>query len=231
MTDSDHYECIITIYARAVQHDSAGRLRRNIDHSKIRSSGFVYCGESAPSTFNPQLADNDITSDALGPQIYNTLLTIDPETHLPVASLASSWTVNSTGLEYVFKLRPDVAFQTTPWFSPTRPLNADDVVFSFRRIIDPTNPYHKVGQTQYPWFKGIDFQNLLVDVSALDDLTVKFVLSRPDNSFLSNIATSHAVILSLEYANQLIIDDEKRSWITFHWVLGLFTLPNTIRAI
>ncbi|RNE68814.1 ABC transporter substrate-binding protein [Vibrio cholerae] len=181
----------------------------NIDHSKIRSSGFVYCGESAPTTFNPQLADNDITSDALGPQIYNTLLTIDPETHLPVASLASSWTVNSTGLEYVFKLRPDVAFQTTPWFSPTRPLNADDVVFSFRRIIDPTNPYHKVGQTQYPWFKGIDFQNLLVDVSALDDLTVKFVLSRPDNSFLSNIATSHAVILSLEYANQLIIDDEK----------------------
>lgn len=86
----------------------------NIDHSKIRSSGFVYCGESAPTTFNPQLADNDITSDALGPQIYNTLLTIDPETHLPVASLASSWTVNSTGLEYVFKLRPDVAFQTTP---------------------------------------------------------------------------------------------------------------------
>lgn len=169
----------------------------NIDHSKIRSSGFVYCGESAPTTFNPQLADNDITSDALGPQIYNTLLTIDPETHLPVASLASSWTVNSTGLEYVFKLRPDVAFQTTPWFSPTRPLNADDVVFSFRRIIDPTNPYHKVGQTQYPWFKGIDFQNLLVDVSALDDLTVKFVLSRPDNSFLSNIATSHAVIHSV----------------------------------
>ncbi|HGP6879364.1 TPA: ABC transporter substrate-binding protein, partial [Vibrio cholerae O1] len=40
----------------------------NIDHSKIRSSGFVYCGESAPTTFNPQLADNDITSDALGPQ-------------------------------------------------------------------------------------------------------------------------------------------------------------------
>lgn len=39
----------------------------NIDHSKIRSSGFVYCGESAPTTFNPQLADNDITSDALGP--------------------------------------------------------------------------------------------------------------------------------------------------------------------
>lgn len=78
----------------------------NIDHRKIRSSGFVYCGESAPTTFNPQLADNDITSDALGPQIYNTLLTIDPETHLPIASLASSWMVNSNGLEYVFKLRP-----------------------------------------------------------------------------------------------------------------------------
>ncbi|EEY44234.1 ABC transporter substrate-binding protein [Vibrio mimicus] len=196
----------------------------NIDHSKIRSSGFVYCGESAPTTFNPQLVDNDITSGALGPQLYDTLLTIDPETHLPVASLASDWKVNTNGTEYVFTLRPDVAFQTTAWFTPTRPLNADDIVFSFRRIIDPSHPYHKVSQAHYPWFKGIDFQNLLVEVTAIDDLTVKFTLSRPDNSFLSNIATSHAVILSQEYANQLIIDDEKEKLDTFPVGSGPFYL-------
>jgi len=181
----------------------------NIDHRDIHSSGFVYCGESAPSTFNPQLVENDITSHALSPQLYDTLLTIDSDTHLPKASLAKQWTVNPSHTEYIFTLRPDVTFQTTAWFTPTRPLNADDVVFSFKRIIDPSHPYHTLDQVQYPWFQRIDFQDLLLDVIALDDLTVKFVLRHADNSFLSNIATTHAVILSQEYANQLLINDEK----------------------
>ena len=60
----------------------------------------------------------------------------------------------------MFDLRKDVSFQTTPWFSPTRKLNAEDVVFSFKRIIDEKHPYHTVGSGLYPWFSGIDFQNL-----------------------------------------------------------------------
>ncbi|NAX42367.1 MULTISPECIES: ABC transporter substrate-binding protein SapA [unclassified Vibrio] len=180
-----------------------------IDHSKIRQSGFVYCGHGNPTTFNPQLVESGITSEALSPQIYDTLLQLDSETLQPIPSLATSWTVNPQGTEYTFKLNDGVQFQSTAWFTPTRALNADDVVFSFRRIIDPTNPFHYVNSGVYPWFAGIDFKNLLIDVHALDDLTVKFTLSRPDNSFLSNIATSHAVILSYEYANQLVIEDEK----------------------
>ena len=35
--------------------------------------------------------------------------------------------------EYTFKLRPGVKFQTTNYFTPSRELNADDVVFSFER--------------------------------------------------------------------------------------------------
>ncbi|ASW82383.1 peptide ABC transporter substrate-binding protein SapA [Vibrio anguillarum] len=180
-----------------------------IDHSKIRQSGFVYCGHGNPTTFNPQLVESGITSEALSPQIYDTLLQLDSETLQPIPSLATSWTVNPQGTEYTFKLNDGVQFQSTAWFTPTRALNADDVVFSFRRIIDPTNPFHYVNSGVYPWFAGIDFKNLLIDVQALDELTVKFTLSRPDNSFLSNIATSHAVILSYEYANQLVIEDEK----------------------
>ncbi|QXO18524.1 MULTISPECIES: ABC transporter substrate-binding protein SapA [Vibrio] len=180
-----------------------------IDHSKIRESGFVYCGQGSPSTFNPQLVDSGITSEALSPQIYDTLIKLDPETHLPVPNIATEWDVNSSGTEYIFKLRDGVQFQTTRWFSPTRTLTAEDVVFSFRRIIDTTNPYHNVHSGGYPWFAGIDFSNLLVDVQALDDHTVKFTLSRADNSFLSNIATTHAVILSEEYAHQLELKDEK----------------------
>ncbi len=180
-----------------------------LDHDKIRQSGFVYCGQDGPSTFNPQLVDSGITTETLSPQLFNTLLTLDNETYQPVPSLATDWSVNKQGTEYTFTLRKGVQFQTTAWFTPSRAMNADDVVFSFRRIIDPTNPFHYVGSGLYPWFSGIEFQNLVVDVTALSSDKVKFTLSQADNSFLSNIATSHAVIHSKEYASQLELADEK----------------------
>lgn len=180
-----------------------------VDHKEIRKSGFVFCGQSNLKTFNPQLIDSGITADALSPQIYDTLLTLDPTTHQPIASIAQDWQVNKSGTEYIFNLRADVAFQNTAWFTPTRNLNAQDVVFSFRRIIDPTHPYHLVGGGSYPWFTGIDLANLLTDVVALSDHQVKFILSRPNFAFLSNLATSHAVILSAEYGHQMAQQDSK----------------------
>jgi len=180
-----------------------------IDHDKIRQKGFVYCGQGGPTTFNPQLVDSGITTETLSPQLFNTLLTLDSKTYQPIPSLATKWTVNKAGTEYIFTLRKGIQFQTTAWFTPSRSMNADDVEFSFNRIVDTTNPFHYVGSGLYPWFTGIDFQNLIVDVTALSKYKVKFTLSRPDNSFLSNIATSHAVILSKEYANQLALSDEK----------------------
>ncbi len=180
-----------------------------IDHNDIRQAGFVFCGQGKPTTFNPQLIDSGITAEALSPQLYDTLLTLDPKTHQPIASIAESWSVNKEGTEYTFKLKHGVQFQTTPWFSPTRPLNSKDVVFSFKRIIDVDHPFHQVGGGFYPWFAGLDFQNLLQDVIAVDDYTVTFKLAQPNFSFLANIATSHAVILSAEYGQQLAAKDNK----------------------
>ncbi|MCK6262886.1 ABC transporter substrate-binding protein [Vibrio sp. ZSDE26] len=181
----------------------------DVDHDKIRQSGFIFCGQGSLTTLNPQLVDSGITSEALSPQVFDTLVTLHPKTHQPTPSIASTWSVNKSRTEYIFDLKKNVQFQSTHWFTPSRALNADDVAFSFRRIIDPTHPYHYVGNAQYPWFTGIDFHNLLVDVQALSDHKVKFTLSRPDNTFLSNIATSHAVIHSLEYATELEKNDNK----------------------
>jgi cationic peptide transport system substrate-binding protein len=174
-----------------------------VDHSKIKKSGFVYCGQENPTTFNPQLVDSGITAETLSPQIFDTLLTIDPDTHQPVASVAKQWLVNNNGTEYTFILRDDVPFQTTAWFSPSRNLNADDVVFSFDRIINPNNPYHNIGHSNYPWFSGTNFIRLISSIRAVDAHTVKFTLRHPDNSFLANVSTTHAVIHSSEYAQQL----------------------------
>ncbi|OLQ88112.1 ABC transporter substrate-binding protein [Vibrio panuliri] len=179
----------------------------DISHEKARQTGFVFCGQAGPATFNPQLVDSGITSETLSSQLFDTLLTLDAKTYQPKPSIAESWQVNDSGTEYIFNLKPAVSFQTTEWFTPSRQLNADDVVFSFDRIIDPNHPFHPVGNG-YPWFSGINFQNLVLDVVKLDDHRVKFVLAKPDNTFLSNIATSHAVIHSKEYAHQLQLRDE-----------------------
>lgn len=51
-----------------------------VDHTEIRKGGFVFCGQSNLKTFNPQLIDSGITADALSPQIYDTLLTLNHHT-------------------------------------------------------------------------------------------------------------------------------------------------------
>ncbi len=180
-----------------------------IDHNKIRQTGFVFCGQGKPTTFNPQLIDNGLTAEVLSPQLYDTLLTLDPTSHQPMANIAESWSVNEDGTEYTFKLKQGVQFQTTAWFTPSRALNSKDVVFSFKRIIDDSHPFHKVGGGLYPWFAGLDFKNLLEDVIAEDEHTVTFKLSKPNLSFLANIATSYAVLLSAEYGQQLAAKDHK----------------------
>ncbi len=53
----------------------------NDDHSKVRKSGFVYCGLEGSNTFNPQLVDSGITSEALSPQLFDTLIKLDEKTY------------------------------------------------------------------------------------------------------------------------------------------------------
>lgn len=182
------------------------------EQDKIREQGFVFCGqEGAPSSFNPQLVDSGITSETLSPQIFDSLLTLDPDSHKPMPSVATSWSSNDDGTEYTFKLRDNVSFQTTDWFTPSRRLNASDIVFSFNRIIDKQHPFHEVGNSGYPWFTGIDFTGLVKKVEAIDDHQVKFVLNHADNTFLSNIATTYSVIHSKEYADQLLESKKKNN--------------------
>ncbi len=121
--------------------------------------------------------------------------------------LAESWNVSEDGKTYTFKLRKGVNFQVTDWFVPHREMTAEDVVFSFRRLIDPNHPFHLVSGGQYPWFDSTDFIGLVENVDAPDDETVRFTLSRPDVSFLATLATSYAVVLSKEYGEYLLAEN------------------------
>ena len=73
------------------------------------------------------------TFDASSRTVYNRLVEFEHGKTTISPGLAESWTISDDGMEYTFKLRPGVKFQTTDYFTPTRDLNADDVIFSFER--------------------------------------------------------------------------------------------------
>ena len=175
----------------------------------IRQSGFVYCVNGQVNTFNPQKAGSGLTVDTLAAQLYDRLLDVDPYTYRLVSELADSWEVLDNGATYRFHLRRNVQFQTTAWFTPTRPLNADDVVFSFQRIFDRNNPWHSVNGASYPYFDSLQFADTVKSVRKIGEYSVEFRLAQPDASFLWHLATHYASVMSAEYAANLTKADRQ----------------------
>jgi len=175
----------------------------------IRDSGFVYCVNGQVNTFNPQKASSGLIVDTLAAQLYDRLLDVDPYTYRLVPELAESWEVLDNGATYRFRLRSNVAFQKTPWFTPGRALNADDVVFSFQRIFDRHHPWHNVNGSSFPYFDSLQFADSVESVRKLDSRTVEFRLKKPDASFLWHLATHYASVMSAEYADQLAKRDRQ----------------------
>ncbi|QTF08534.1 peptide ABC transporter substrate-binding protein SapA [Brenneria izadpanahii] len=175
----------------------------------IRQSGFVYCVNDVLNTFNPQMARSGVTIDTLAAQLYDRLLDVDPYTYRLMPELAQHWEVLDDGATYRFYLRRDVYFQTTNWFSPTRKLNADDVLFSFQRMLNKDHPYHDVNGGEYPYFDSLQFADSVKSIRKLGEYSVEIRLNKPDASFLWHLATHYAPILSAEYAQVLAENDKK----------------------
>ncbi|MCL1134386.1 ABC transporter substrate-binding protein SapA [Shewanella hafniensis] len=187
-------------------------------------SGLVYCSEGNPESFNPQLVTSGTTIDATSHQIYSRLVDYDTQSGKLVPALATSWAMSDDGLSYRFTLRENVQFQHSKRFTPTRPFNADDVLFSFKRIIDTHHPYHFVSRTGYPFFQSIGFSEQVKGIEKINDHEVVFYLTRKDASFLSNLATDFAVILSDEYAQQQLALGHPENVDHFAIGTGPFTL-------
>ena len=102
----------------------------------------VYCSEGSPEGFDPAPYTAGTTFDASSKPIYNRLVEFERGTTKVLPGLAESWEVSDDGLEFTFHLRKGVKFHTTDFFTPTRDLNADDVIFSFDRQKNKDNPYY-----------------------------------------------------------------------------------------
>jgi dipeptide transport system substrate-binding protein len=97
-----------------------------------------------------------------------------------------------------------VKFHSTEYFTPTRDMNADDVVFSFERQRLEDNPYFKVSGGTWEYFGGMSMPDLISVVEKVDDFTVKFVLNRPEAPMIANLGMDFASIMSKEYADAML---------------------------
>lgn len=164
----------------------------------------VYCSEGSPEGFDPALYTAGTTFDASSKAVYNRLVQFEPGTTNVVPGLAESWEVSEDGLEITFRLREGVKFHSTDFFTPSRDFNADDVLFSFQRQLDEAHPYNAyVEGASWEYFNAMSMPDLVESIEKVDDMTVKFVLTRPEAPFIANLAMDFASILSKEYADKL----------------------------
>ena len=172
--------------------------------SAAHAKDFAFCATQNPEGFDPAPHITGATFDASSQALYNRLVEFAPGTTRPVPGLAEGWDVSENGLEYTFHLRQGIKFHSTYFFTPSRDLNADDVVFSLRRQMDRKDPYYDYAGGIWPYFEGMAMPALIDSISKVDDATVKIKLTRPDPAILGDLAMDFASILSEEYAAQLL---------------------------
>ena len=164
----------------------------------------VYCSEASPAHFDPGPTTGGNDFDASSRTIYNRLVEFEHGGTAVMPALAESWEVSDDGLTYTFHLRAGVKFHTTPYFTPTRDLTADDVIYSFERQWKQDNPWYQYLEgLSWDYFQGMDMPKFLASMEKVDDLTVKLTLTEPNAPMIANLGMDFASIVSKEYADQL----------------------------
>ncbi|MET3234449.1 UNVERIFIED_ORG: dipeptide transport system substrate-binding protein [Burkholderia sp. 1263] len=170
----------------------------------VLAKSLTVCTEASPDGFDVVQFNSLVTTNASADVIFNSLVSYDEAAKKVVPALADKWSVSADGLIYTFHLRPNVQFQTTDYFKPSRPLDASDIVFTFSRMLDDASPWHKVaGASGFPHAQSMGLPKLIKSVSKVDASTVRFELNQPDASFISILTMGFASIYSAEYADQL----------------------------
>ncbi|SES82765.1 MULTISPECIES: ABC transporter substrate-binding protein [unclassified Pseudomonas] len=168
------------------------------------ATNLVFCSEGSPAGFDPGQYTTGTDFDASAETMFNRLTQFERGGTAVIPGLATSWDVSPDGLTYTFHLRDGVKFHTTPYFKPTRTFNADDVLFTFNRMINKDDPFRKAYPTEFPYFTDMGMDTNIKNIEKVDDHTVKFTLGTVDAAFIQNLAMSFASIQSAEYAAQLL---------------------------
>ena len=163
----------------------------------------VFCADASPEGFDPSLWDSASTSNVTS-QIFQGLAGFQRGGTQLEPQLATAWQVTPDAKTFTFTLRRGVKFHTTPYFTPTREFSADDVIFTFTRLIDPKAPYNRAFPATFVYPQSLGLGDMIEGIDKLDNHTVRFRLKAPNVTFQTYFAMSFAGIHSAEYAAQLL---------------------------
>ena len=160
-------------------------------HHKRDKNIFHYNEQSGIATLDPAFAKNQSIIWAVH-QIYNTLVQTDDSLNL-IPSLAKSWNISADNLTFTFHLRDDVFFQDNDAFTngKGRKMIADDVVYSFNRIID------KNTASSGAWIFNSRVDSLH-PFTAVDDTTFQLKLVAPFHPMLDILSMQYCSIIPKE---------------------------------
>ncbi|WP_277373236.1 ABC transporter substrate-binding protein [Pseudomonas sp. AA-38] len=169
-----------------------------------QAATLAVCTEASPDGFDVVQYNSLTTTNASADMLMNRLVEFDAEQGKLLPSLARSWSVSDDGLVYDFQLRDDVQFHHSADFTPSRNLNAQDVLFSFQRMLDPQHPWHEVAASGYPHAQSMQWPSLIAKIEAPDAHSVRITLNRRDATFLATLSMGFASIYPAEYADKLL---------------------------
>lgn len=127
--------------------------------------------------------------------LFDGLMDYDPGTTDLRPGLAESYTISDDGMVFTFEMRNGVQFHNG------REMTAEDVVYSFNRVTNPTTQSPGAG---FFWsIKGYDAMasgeaDALEGVTVEGPSTVRIELSRPDATFLHVMALNFASVVPRE---------------------------------
>ncbi len=139
---------------------------RRVDLGGDTSGRLVAAIAGEPDQLDPNKTSAYFSFEVLE-NVYDTLVEPDADLQMQPA-LAESWNVSADQLTWTFHLRPGVTFHDGS------PLTADDVVFTYHRIIDEE-------------LSNVDKLSAVDDVRATDPATVVIRLKHPTPNLLTNL--------------------------------------------
>ncbi len=146
-----------------------------------------------PEHLNP-FTGTTIAISTVENNIYEGLVSADPETSEPIPWLAESWEVSEDNLVYTFHLRQGVLFHDVPWVEyedGDREFKADDWVWAAELSLNDNETISQhpewmenvVGAAEFTEGTAEDVEGLVM----IDDYTIEITLSAPNRLFLRKL--------------------------------------------
>ena len=145
------------------------------------------CSNDSIQQLDPHETNDEASMEGIYLKIYEPLVKRSANKKVIIPLLVKDW--HNNGLEWKFKLRENVMFHSNKYFKPTRPMNTQDIKFSFERLLASTSNI------------SLNLKKWIDEIKIVDQQTIVFKLKK-QGDFLEVLLLS-AGIMSKEYYEQL----------------------------